>query len=236
MWLALETSGDCASVALGDPDHLLAQAELSGARRHAGALLALVDQALAEVRGTPGEIEGIVVGDGPGGFTGLRIAATMAKAMLRTRRRPLWAVSSLVAMAASAGREHEGAVVSAVADALRGQVFAGAVIVRPRGLELTMPPRVFHPEQLAEALPAPALLVIRDEGAPVLPAVWSSVPAIRRLPMAVDLLRLIGVSGGAQLIAEPADWEPEYGRPAEAQSRWEATHGRRLPDPSGHTG
>jgi hypothetical protein len=30
------------------------------------------------------------------------------------------------------------------------------------------------------------------------------------------------------------DWEPTYGRPAEAQARWEAAHGRALPNPAGN--
>ena len=29
------------------------------------------------------------------------------------------------------------------------------------------------------------------------------------------------------------EWEPVYGRPAEAQARWEKAHGRPLPDPVG---
>ena len=36
----------------------------------------------------------------------------------------------------------------------------------------------------------------------------------------------------ARLVAEPLTWEPEYGRPAEAQALWEARHGRALPHPS----
>ena len=49
------------------------------------------------------------------------------------------------------------------------------------------------------------------------------------LPRAAALLALIGVRGGAERIAQLDDWEPFYGRPAEAQARWEASHGRALP-------
>ena len=39
--------------------------------------------------------------------------------------------------------------------------------------------------------------------------------------------------GGEKLRAlyRKAEWEPVYGRPAEAQARWEIAHGRPLPDP-----
>jgi hypothetical protein len=33
-----------------------------------------------------------------------------------------------------------------------------------------------------------------------------------------------------------AQWEPVYGRPAEAQARWEMVHGRPLPDSVGSPG
>jgi hypothetical protein len=76
--------------------------------------------------------------------------------------------------------------------------------------------------------------VVRDEGAPVLPSAWNELPRLARKPAARDLLALIGVRGGARLIPDSTGWEPQYGRPAEAQARWEATHGRRIPDSPGH--
>jgi tRNA threonylcarbamoyladenosine biosynthesis protein TsaB len=58
-----------------------------------------------------------------------------------------------------------------------------------------------------------------------------AVPLVRgtaSLPNAATLLALLGVPGGAEQIKDLANWEPSYGRPAEAQVRWEATHGRTL--------
>jgi hypothetical protein len=54
------------------------------------------------------------------------------------------------------------------------------------------------------------------------------------LPRADALLELASVPGGAALLADPAGWEPLYGRPAEAQARWEQQHGR-LVDPARST-
>ncbi len=50
------------------------------------------------------------------------------------------------------------------------------------------------------------------------------------LPSAVTLLELMDRDGGCREIIAPDAWEPEYGRPAEAQAKWERTHGRTLPD------
>ena len=55
-------------------------------------------------------------------------------------------------------------------------------------------------------------------------------------PHARALLDLVGVRGGATRIEAVRDWAPEYGRPAEAQARWESSHGRPLPHSVGSPG
>jgi hypothetical protein len=53
---------------------------------------------------------------------------------------------------------------------------------------------------------------------------------------AAALLDLAGWEGGLEPVGEAALAEPDYGRPAEAQARWEAAHGRPLPDPARDAG
>ena len=52
-------------------------------------------------------------------------------------------------------------------------------------------------------------------------------------PRATALIALADMEGGAGEVPDPSGWEPFYGRPAEAQARWEIAHGRPLPDPAG---
>jgi tRNA A37 threonylcarbamoyladenosine modification protein TsaB len=47
-------------------------------------------------------------------------------------------------------------------------------------------------------------------------------------PTAASLLALAPLAGVARRIEDPAAAEPDYGRPAEAQARWEARYGRPL--------
>jgi tRNA threonylcarbamoyladenosine biosynthesis protein TsaB len=50
---------------------------------------------------------------------------------------------------------------------------------------------------------------------------------IEAVPAAVGILRLGGMLGATRPVALDS-WEPQYGRPAEAQAKWEAAHGRPL--------
>jgi tRNA threonylcarbamoyladenosine biosynthesis protein TsaB len=222
-------------MALGTSGRLIAQAELAGARRHASGLLGLLDQVLSMANGADGEIEGIVVGDGPGGFTGLRIGATVAKGLIRAQRRPLWKVASLRALAVAHAPSADRLVV-ALGDALRGEVYATAIRHGTAGIETLIAPSVWHPERLAAHCTSPDLIVLRPEGPRLVPVEWSGIAQVIAAPMAADLLNLVGRAGGAERVLDPHGWEPEYGRPAEAQARWEATHGRRLPDSPGQLG
>jgi hypothetical protein len=62
----------------------------------------------------------------------------------------------------------------------------------------------------------------------------NAVRAERAWPEAATLLRLIDVPGATQPVPSPQDFEPQYGRPAEAAAKWEREHGRPLPDSPGH--
>ena len=105
MWLALETATDRASVAVGRTAADAVEESLTGARRHAGALLPMIQAALRRRGIGLDAITGLIVSDGPGSFTGLRVGATAAKALARARGLPLRTAPSLLARAAGvAGR------------------------------------------------------------------------------------------------------------------------------------
>lgn len=227
MWLALDTATDRASIALGGPGEILAEAQIVGARRHASGLLPALEAALARIGASPAQIEGLVLADGPGSFTGLRVGASVAKAMVRVRQMPLWTAPSLLAVARGAEVE-PGETVAAVSDALRGELFAGAWRFQPGAVEWVLPPTVLTPAGFRERLGAGVRIV--GTGAPLLGAGEPS------WPRAAALLDLIGLAGGVRRVADPAGWEPAYGRPAEAQAKWEREHGRPLTDPAGAPG
>src|SRR5215217_9516376 len=126
MWLALDTASDWASVAVGEPGagHRAVEENLLGARRHAAALLPMVQSILSRAGASLDGLRGIVLSDGPGSFTGLRVGASVAKALAYARLLPLWTAPSLLVRAA--GLATMNRVVLAVANALRGDVYAAA--------------------------------------------------------------------------------------------------------------
>ncbi|MDZ4862590.1 MAG: tRNA (adenosine(37)-N6)-threonylcarbamoyltransferase complex dimerization subunit type 1 TsaB [Gemmatimonadota bacterium] len=226
MWLALDTATDQASVAVGGPGGCAAEERIIGARRHAVALLPTVQLLLASAGTTLAALEGIILADGPGSFTGLRVGAAVAKALVRGCPVRLWSAPSLLAIARQAWDNDPGTIL-AVSDALRGDLYAAAYRFRPGVVETILRPTVVPVAMVRERVPSPVQIV--GPAASVLggAASW---------PRASALLSLVGVAGGARAVANPAGWEPVYGRPAEAQVQWEQTHGRALEHPPGRPG
>jgi tRNA threonylcarbamoyladenosine biosynthesis protein TsaB len=162
------------------------------------------------------EVDRIVCGAGPGSFTSLRIAAAIAKGLAMAIDRPLYAVSSLALMVGAVEPAPPPGEYIAVLDALRGEAYAATCIVD-------------HAGDVAEA--GPVRLVRADEVDALEQRGRIVVGEGRRVRSAPNARGVVRV--GALLEREgPADlgqWEPEYGRVAEAQRRWEAAHGRALP-------
>src|SRR3989442_11993910 len=106
-WPPIAPAPDLAGVAVGrrggaGPVQAETGAHARGARRHATEILRLVDFALAGLGIRPAELSGIVLGDGPGSFTGLRIGWAAAKGLAQEAGLELVAVPSLMAAAGGA--------------------------------------------------------------------------------------------------------------------------------------
>ena len=148
--LALDTATSTAGIAVVDGDRVLGEARHDTAGRGADLLVA-IDRLCREAGVAPGELDAIAVGAGPGSFTGLRIGMATAKGIAFAANRPLWAVSSLAALAddaqreLAAGQQVADAVLCAALDARRGEVFAGCF----RGGGAIATERVMAPHELA---------------------------------------------------------------------------------------
>jgi tRNA threonylcarbamoyl adenosine modification protein YeaZ len=82
--LAIDTSGINAMVALGEADGtLITERRWAAGYRHGEELLTRIDEMLTTTATPMAELGGIVVGTGPGAFTGLRVGLATAKALAR---------------------------------------------------------------------------------------------------------------------------------------------------------
>ena len=121
LWLAIDTATDVASVAVGSAEHIAAVRSIRGARQHAAQIVPLIQQVLAVAKLRLGQVTGIIVGDGPGSFTGLRIGLATAWSFGRALGIAVESVSTLEAIA-EASRSSGRARLQAVLDAGRGEV------------------------------------------------------------------------------------------------------------------
>ena len=128
--LALDTATPSTVVALQDDDGRVREARddpPAGTRpRHAETVLALAEDLLAATGRGWDELARIAVGVGPGGFTGLRIGISTARALAQAHGTPIAGISSLRALALGAREAAGGRAVLAAIDARRGEVFAAA--------------------------------------------------------------------------------------------------------------
>lgn len=216
MYLALDSATPAGVVAVGDRNGLIAEATASVVGRHAESLLGAVDRVLESAGIEPGQITGVVVGSGPGSFTGIRVAAATAKGLVHALRVPLYAYSGLLALAASLGAERRP--VCALLDARRDQVYAACYRFPGfRRLETVMAPVSSRIDDVLETLESVRALgaIYVGDGAilhaeRIRTAGGEVAPAHLATPRAGALLWLARTDPDGGLVADPATWEPEY--------------------------
>lgn len=123
--LGLDTSTKIGSVCVVRDHELLADARAES-QTHGSEFLPMIDDVCKRAGVAPKDLEAVAIGAGPGSFTGLRIGMATAKGIAFAGKRPLWAVSSLAALAYEVGvLGNEMAPIACVLDARRSEVFVG---------------------------------------------------------------------------------------------------------------
>lgn len=96
--LAIDTATARASIALAVGDDIYYKTQ-DNVREHAQHILPIVEQLLLDANVTMDTLDGIVMGQGPGSFTGLRVTCSIAKGLAYGHDLPIYPVSSLAAIA-----------------------------------------------------------------------------------------------------------------------------------------
>lgn len=213
--LAFDTSSKALSVALLEEENRLAELTLTIKKNHSITLMPTIEFLMASIDWKPTDLDRIVVAEGPGSYTGLRIAVATAKTLAQTLKIDLVGVSSLLALVPE---EIEGLAIP-VMDARRNHVYAGfyqedqlvypeghlsfeAVLERAKGAEkVTFLGEVeAFREQIQEALP--------------------NAQMIETLPDAVRIGRL----GLTKEAVSVHGFVPNYLKRVEAEENWLKDH------------
>lgn len=127
--LAIETSSVLGSVAVGEGDKVLLEKVFTAGMRNANELLPCMEDLSRQAGWKPGVIDELYISAGPGSFTGIRIAVTVAKSMAFALGTRIVAVPSTDALVMNAedseGCDNQFSGLAAVAiEAKRGMIYA----------------------------------------------------------------------------------------------------------------
>lgn len=203
--LALETSGSLCSVALVSRREKggvsVSRLEHDAVGEHAERLLPMVDQLLAEGGLGRNDLSAVAFGQGPGGFTGLRVACGVAQGVAFALQIPVVPVVSLMAVAQrdhdSAGADSAAAVRVVVQDARMGEIYLAAYAPDDGGWAVLQAPML---------LAAADLYLWLGQAGEALHGL-SSAGSVRLVGDGVHLcpgLDALSLPGGAQLVRGPA--------------------------------
>ncbi|KRM58426.1 hypothetical protein C5L31_000247 [Secundilactobacillus malefermentans] len=121
--LALDTSNRPLSVALLEDQTVLGTVTMTVHQKHAEYLLPVIEDLMAKSDLVPADLNRVVVAQGPGSYTGIRIGVTTAKVLADTLKIGLVGVSSLQALALNCQRD--GQLVWPIFDARNNNIFTG---------------------------------------------------------------------------------------------------------------
>jgi len=209
--LAIDTCGPSGSVALGRLPgrdlEIIGQIELAG-RAYSTTLVAAVAELLRSAGTELRELGGIVVVNGPGSFTGVRVGLSTVKGLAEETEIRVVALSRLEVLSRKSG------VPSSALDAHRGEVFLRLERMRSNVNEI-----LAGPTELAAIHPAPVRVAVCDDGAAaVLAAGWPRTQLIAvQAPVAADALRLGEARLTAGVFADLALLDGHYLRRTDAE-------------------
>ena len=245
MYLALDTSTPVGSVCVGVGSRVVARRVIHGQGSHSSDLIPTIDGVLQEAEADLSELAGLVVGAGPGSFTGVRVAAATAKGLAHALDIPLWAVSSLEAGAAAVdidevelfGGDREtsqpnGGHTAALSqeerswpryvlfDARSDRVYGACYRPTGSGFEVLIPPHsTTIGAVLSDNLP---ISVFAGDGArkhadEIRGAGFTLLPAPFGMPTAAGLLTVVADTPPREPVEDVARWQPEYLRSSSAE-------------------
>jgi tRNA threonylcarbamoyladenosine biosynthesis protein TsaB len=142
--LVIDTSTEACAVGVSAGDRHFGRFELTP-RRHTDCVLPWSGQLLADAGLSKSDLQAIGVGIGPGGFTGVRLAVSLAQGMALALNLPVLPISTLAAIAQA--QEHDGPI-AVVMDARMGECYVGYFQKRDGIAQALAPEALLKPDEI----------------------------------------------------------------------------------------
>lgn len=224
--LALDTASRYCSAALYIDGEITAEQMLSNGLVHSRTLMPMVDGVLSGCGIAPSDVDIFACSNGPGSFTGIRIAVSTVKGLALPYGKPVVGICTLEA--AAAGVFAPGRIICPILDARCGQVYAaaykdGEAVIQPAPILLD--DLLKNPELGTEP-------VMCGDGIKIHRATISEkMPGAVFAPPPSSYQRAAAVAWAAAVRAERGqiqscfELDAEYMRKSQAEREYEAKHG-----------
>jgi len=228
--LVIETSSRVGGVALATESAVVCSLPLEGQMRYAGDLMPTIARGLRDQGWSAGSLTDVFVSMGPGSFTGLRIAVTVARTLAWSVGTRVVAVPTLDALARNAlGSDPNPPHVAVILDAKQGRVFAAAYELKAGRYECIVDAHLAEPAAFLACCPRPLAVLgegihyhhpaVADSGAVLLDECcwWPRAENVYAIGRELALAGRYTLGG---------DLLPLYIRRPEAEEKWEKLHDR----------
>ena len=213
--LAFDTSSKALSLAILEDKQVLAETTINIKKNHSITLMPAIDFLMASLDWTPKDLDRIVVAEGPGSYTGLRIAVATAKTLAHTLNIELVGMSSLLSLVPY---QQEGLLVPLM-DARRNNVYAGFY----ENAKPVIPEAHLPFEQVIELIKGASQVTFVGEVGPFVEQIQEHLPRTNykeTLPNAANLALLAWDKETDSL----HDFVPNYLKRVEAEENWLKNH------------
>ena len=213
--LAFDTSSKALSLAILEDKQVLAETTINIKKNHSITLMPAIDFLMASLDWTPKDLDRIVVAEGPGSYTGLRIAVATAKTLAHTLNIELVGMSSLLSLVPY---QQEGLLVPLM-DARRNNVYAGFY----ENAKPVIPEAHLPFEQVIELIKGASQVTFVGEVGPFVEQIQEHLPRTNfkeTLPNAANLALWAWDNEADSL----HDFVPNYLKRVEAEENWLKNH------------
>lgn len=224
--LAMDTSNQTMTVAVMEDDQILGQIQTMANKTHSKSLMPAIDLLMKNIGVQPKELDRIVVAQGPGSYTGIRIGVTTAKVLADTLKIELVGVSSLAVVAANC--IYEKSLIVPLFDARRKNVYAGVYQWQDEKLVAVLSDQHLSIDELLDFLKGKECFFV-GEDVKKFQAEISKKLALAKInqnilwdyPSAIVLAQL---GQTEEPVKNLAAFLPQYLKRVEAEEKWLQTH------------